>query len=173
MSVSRLAGRVVMLGLCLGLGLGLAACGFQPLYGTHQAGAPVSHELASVAVVEQTTRLGQLIRNELVSTLSTPGQQAPARYTLELRPRAAEEVTIQGFDTGVLRRSFRVDVDFRLLDADLASEVYAGRTFSQASYDRTGTPFANRQARIAAEERAAKEVGSDIATRLAAYFASR
>ena len=167
--MSRIAHRAGALWICLAL----AACGFQPLYSTRAAGPSVNGELASVAVLEQKTRLGQLIRNELISTMSPPGQEAPPRYALELLPRAAEEVTIQGFDTGVLRRSFQVDVDFRLLDADLAEVLYAGRTFSQASYDRTGTPFANRQARIAAEERAAREVGSDIATRLAAFFASR
>lgn len=160
-------------GVALVASLLLAACGFQPLYGTRHDGSSTSHALASVTIAEQSTRLGQLIRNELLSTMAPAGQQAGAAYTLELLPRAAEEVTIQAFDTGVLRRSFRVDVDFRLTDAGSGAELYTGRTFSQASYDRTGTPFANLQARTTAEERAAKEVGADIATRLAAFLAGR
>lgn len=151
----------------------LAACGFQPLYGSRPDGGSANAELASVSVAEQQTRLGQLIRNEIMSTISPPAHQGQPVYLLELAPGAAEEVAIRDFDTGVLRRSFRVEAAFRLTAAGTGAELYAGRTFSQASYDRTGTPFSDLQARISAEERAAGEVGADIATRLAAFFASR
>lgn len=153
--------------------LGVAACGFEPVYGTRLDGSSTSRELASVAVAQQSTRLGQLIRNELLSTIAPAGQQEAQAYVLELVPQAAEEVVIRDFDTGVLRRSFRVEAAFRLTEPGAGGELYAGRTFAQASYDRTSTPFADMRARIAAEERAAREVGADIATRLAAYFASR
>lgn len=163
----RLA-RLVILAACLVL----AACGFQPLYATRGGGpATTQAELASVTVAEQSSRLGQLVRNEILSTIAPVGQEAETRYVLELLPRAAEEVTIRAFDTGVLRRAIRVEVAFRLRRVGSGEELYAGRTFSQASYDRTDTPFADMQARITAEERAAKEVGTDIATRLAAFFA--
>lgn len=151
----------------------LAGCGFQPMYGTPAGGSSVSLELSSVSIAEQSTRLGQLIRNELLSTITPSGQTGDELYRLELMPQAVEEVSIRDFDTAVLRRSFRVEAAFRLTDAGSGAELYSGRTFSQASYDRTGTPFSNRQARIAAEERAAQVVGADIATRLAAFFASR
>jgi hypothetical protein len=48
----------------------------------------------------------------------------------------------------------------------------AGKTFSQVSYDRTTSDFSNVQAETNAMERAAKEIGNDIRTRLAAYFSS-
>lgn len=162
-------GRPVALAACLVL----AACGFQPIYGARDGGSPASQELASVAVAEQKTRLGQLIRNEVLSVIAPVGQQTAGRYVLELLPQPEEEVVIQAFDTDVLRRSFRVEAAFRLTEIGSGTELFAGRTFSQASYDRTGTPFSNMQARISAEERGAKEVGADIATRLAAFFASR
>lgn len=158
--------------LALAACLVLAGCGFQPLYGTRVAGSQTSAELASVSVAQQSSRLGQLIRNEILSTIAPVGQQMEPRYILELLPAAAEEVVIREFDTGVLRRSFRVEAAFRLVAA-AGPELYSGRTFAQASYDRTGTPFSDMQARISAEERAAREVGADISTRLAAFFAGR
>jgi LPS-assembly lipoprotein len=97
--------------------LGVAACGFEPVYGTRLDGSSTSRELASVAVVQQSTRLGQLIRNELLSTIAPAGQQEAQAYVLELLPQATEEVVIRDFDTGVLRRSFRVEAAFRLTDA--------------------------------------------------------
>lgn len=159
--------------LALAACLVLSACGYQPLYGPRVDGTSASHDLASVSVAEPSTRLGQLIRNEIVSTIAPAGQQAEPLYVLELAPHEAAEVTIRDFDTGVLRRSLRVEAAFRLSQTGADGDLYAGRTFSQASYDRTGTPFGDRQARIEAEERAAKEVGADIATRLAAFFSSR
>lgn len=165
--------RVLTLAISLAACLIVAACGFQPMYGIRADGTSATTELASVAVVEQSTRLGQLIRNEILSTIAPVGQQAAPQYVLDLLPRAAAEVMVRDFDTGVLRRSFKIEVAFRLRETGVDGDLYAGRTFSQAAYDRTDTPFADRQARIAAEERAAKVVGADISTRLAAYFASR
>lgn len=163
---------VLRLSNALILCLLLAACGFQPMYGARD-GSSAKRELASVAVAEQKTRLGQLIRNEVLSSIAPVGQEAPQRYVLEILPEPEDEVVIQAFDTDVLRRAYRVEAAFRLMEIGADSEVYSGRTFAQASYDRTGTPFSNLQARTSAQERAAKEVGADIATRLAAFFASR
>ncbi len=47
------------------------------------------------------------------------------------------------------------------------------KTFSQVSFDRTTADFSNLQAETDAMERAAREIGNDIRTRLAAYFATR
>ncbi len=163
---------LIRLSTALVLCLLLAACGFQPIYGARD-GSPAHRELASVAVAEQKTRLGQLIRNEVLSTIAPVGQEARQRYVLEILPEPADEVVIQAFDTDVLRRAYRVEAAFRLIEAGTGAELYSARTFAQASYDRTGTPFSNLQARTSAEERAAKEIGADIATRLAAFFASR
>ena len=53
--------------------LATAACGFKPLYGTSPVGEGVAVHLASIDIVEQKTRLGQLIRNDLLSSMSEPG----------------------------------------------------------------------------------------------------
>ena len=161
--------RSAVLAACLLLG----ACGFHPMYGARNDGSSADADLASVAVAEQKTRLGQLIRNEILSEIAPVGLESVGRYALEILPRPQDEVVIQEFDTDVLRRSIRVEAAFRLTEIGSGAELYSGRTFSLASYDRTGTPFSNLQARTSAEERAAKEVGADIATRLAAFFASR
>jgi hypothetical protein len=51
--------------------------------------------------------------------------------------------------------------------------VNSGKTFSAVSYDIIREPVADLQAESNATSRAAKEVASDIHTRLAAYMASR
>jgi len=153
--------------------LGLAGCGFTPLYGTTDAGSPVALKLASISVTEQDTRLGQLVRNEIVSGISPAGSAGGLAYRLELEARGSEELAISAIDTDTLRKHYRVNVSFVLYDASSGKPVYSGKTFSQVSYDRIDAPVANLQAQVNAQERAAAETGRDIRTRLAAFLSTQ
>jgi LPS-assembly lipoprotein len=160
-----------LVGLCL-LAL-LAGCGFQPLYGTSGlSGDSVSTKLASVAIPEQRTRVGQLIRNEILAAVAPAGTATTTVYRLDMTPKTSDDTAVEAQNTDVLRRSYRLNVSFALVESASGKQVYSGKTFSYVSYDRTGAPFANLQALANAEERAAQEAGLDIRTRLAAYFAT-
>jgi LPS-assembly lipoprotein len=157
--------------IALGIGFFASACGFQPLYGTSPAGSNVSTELSAIDIDEQDTRLGQLIRNDLLSSMSRPTAGA-SRYRLQLVALDGTKTMIQNENEDTRRFSYRINVAFRLIDRQTGKELSSGKTFSQVSYDRTTSGFANVQAETNAMERAAKEVGNDIRTRLAAYFAA-
>ena len=158
--------------ICIAVVLLLPACGFRPLYGTPGPdSASVSAKLAGVSIPEQSTRAGQLIRNAMLSAISPAGTSAPAAYRFDMAPKGSEQDSVEAQNTDVLRISYRLNVAFDLVDISTGKSVYSGKTFSYVSYDRTGTPFANQQARTNAEERAAQEVALDMRTRLAAYFA--
>lgn len=158
--------------LVVGLPLFLTACGFQPLYGDLDGTSPVVHKLASVEVVEQKSRVGQLIRNEIISGITPAGAAAGQSYRLEIAPKSSESSVIDGVNTESLRQQYRLNVDFTLYEGVSGRPIFNGKTFSQVSYDRVVSPVANLQARTNATERAAKEVGLDIRTRLAAYFST-
>jgi len=159
--------------ICFAVVLLLPACGFRPLYGTSGTdSASVSAKLAGVAIPEQSTRAGQLIRNAMLSAISPAGTYAPTTYRFDMTPKGSEQNSVEAQNTDVLRVSYRLNVSFDLVSMSSGKSVYSGKTFSYVSYDRTGTPFANQQARINAEERAAQEVALDMRTRLAAYFAN-
>jgi LPS-assembly lipoprotein len=153
--------------------LGLAGCGFSPLYGTTDAGSPVALKLASISVAEQDNRLGQLVRNEIVSGISPAGSAGSIAYRLELTAVGSENLAIGAVDTESLRKHYRVNVSFVLYDSSTDKPVYSGKTFSQVSYDRIDAPVANLQAQVDAQERAAAETGSDIRTRLAAFMSTQ
>ena len=155
--------------MTLAIGLSVSACGFQPLYGTSPAGSNVATELSAVAIDEQDTRLGQLIRNDLLSTMSGAGE---TRYRLQLMALDGTKTMIENDNEDTRRFNYRVNVAYRLIDRQTGQELNSGKTFSQVSYDRTTSDFSNVQAETNAMERAAKEVGNDIRTRLAAYFAA-
>lgn len=154
----------------------VAACGFRPLYGTSSdSAAPgVANDLAAVAIAEPTSRLSQLIRNDLLSRMRPAGTAEADRYRLDMDAKATEDKSIE--DPSDARRSrrstVRVMVSFALKDLSGGKTVYQGRTFSNVSYDDVSMSFNDMQARNSAIERAAHEIAVDIHTRLAAHFAS-
>lgn len=150
----------------------LGGCGFRPLYGGGGDSGSVKAALASITVPDPDTRLAQIIRNDLISTLRPPGNAAPQRYTLRVTSASQEDDSIETDTAVTVRKTVKVNVGFELLDGTSGPVVFSGKTFSQASYDRTGRSFADLQAQTNALERAAHEVSQDIRTRLAAHFAA-
>lgn len=150
----------------------LGACGFRPLYGTDGVSSGVAGDLASVAIPEPRSRLDQLIRNELLSTMRPAGTAAPDRYRLEIASNAIDDRSIEdSSDARSARRlTVRVVASFQLKDLSGGNVVYKGKTFSNVSYDDVGQSFSNMQARTNAVERGAREIALDIRTRVAAYF---
>jgi LPS-assembly lipoprotein len=162
--------RIALLPVLLALG----ACGFKPLYGTNSMSASVSTELASVAIADPTTRLSQLIRNDLLSAMRPAGTAEPDRYVLTIDAKSNLDRVLEDRPTGeTTRRAVRVNASFILKDSGTGKQVYTGKTFSNVSFDEVGHSFANLQAQTDAIERAAHEIALDIQTRLAAHFASR
>lgn len=166
--------RVLLRLAVIPLLLALAGCGFRPLYGTSSVSAGVASELAAIAVTEPTTRLSQLIRNDLLSTMRPAGQAGPDRYVLTIDAKSAVDKALEDKPTGMTtRRTVRVNASFVLKDSGTGKQIYSGKTFSHVSFDEVGHSFSNLQAQTDAVERAAHEISLDIRTRLAAHFASR
>ena len=150
----------------------LAGCGYRPLYGTAHEDRGVVASLASVSIPEADTRLGQIIRNDLLSAMRPVGTVAEDRYTLVLLTEFKKSAIIDKPLPDTTRKSAQVTVTYELTRRG-AGTVHSGKTFSQVSYDIVRQPFADMQAETNAIERAAHEVSQDIRTRLAAYFAAQ
>lgn len=152
--------------------LALSACGFQPLYATRDDGSSVSQQLAEVNVSPQTDRVGQLVRNEIVRSTRPAGTQAEDRFYLRFEARSNSQTLIDTADTVHRRLAYNLSTNFRLIDASTNKVIFSGRAFSRVPYDRLDASFSNVQARVNAEEQAAKQVGQEMRTRLAAFLAT-
>ena len=149
----------------------LAGCGYRPLYGSSSETAGVAATLSSVSIPEAEDRVGQLIRNDLLSSMRAgEGEQ---KYTLLLKPVVKRSGVIDKPQPNVTRDAITLAVSYELVERSSGTVVHTGKTFSNASFDIIRQPFADLQAETNATERAVHEVSSDIRTRLAAYFASR
>jgi LPS-assembly lipoprotein len=149
----------------LGSGLLLAGCNYRPLYGGGDS-SNAARGLSQIAVQEQKTRAGQLLRNELLSARlgSDPGN---ATYTLAI------DVTETGKANAgsTARVTYRMSANYRLVENGSGKQVDEGKSFSSVSFDTVSEPLADLQAENNARQRAARELGQDIKTRLAARFA--
>lgn len=144
----------------------------RPLYGTGGTdyGESVAVQLADIDIPEPQSRIEQLIRNDLISSMSVPGARGGGQYTLRLVP--VEQVQSAYIDqrSEISRKTYLLNVSYALIGKASGEILYQGKTFSQVSYDRITSEFANMQAKTNAQERAAGEVAQDIRVRLAAFF---
>jgi LPS-assembly lipoprotein len=164
-------GRRVFMMAGFGALTGLTGCGYRPLYGGSDGGVNVEAGLASVRIEEEPSRLGQLVRNELISTMGGDGSS----FTLKLDVSDGTSSIVTYPEPRTRRKAAAVEVQYRLFGADTRKSLTEGKVKSSVSYDltRDQQPIADRQARADAERRAAVEIAGDIRTRLAVYFSRR
>ena len=149
----------------------LAGCGYHPLYGSSATNPGVAGSLAAISIPEPSDRPGQLVRNELISSMqSGKGEE---RYMLNLTTTVGGLGVIQKEQPAVTRQAVMITTSYELVDRSTGTVLTKGSTFSRVPFDVVRQPFADLQAQTDATERAAKEIGADIRTRLAAYFAKQ
>lgn len=162
----------IAVGLAMGAVLGLAGCGFQPLYGTTASGSRLSEVMASVDITPIPGRLGQRIRNELIFENRGGGYAAPTKYTLDITVKESvidQLVRTTGEATGQV---YQVQATFSLKKVGNNEVVLQGRAISRAAYDRFQQTFANVRARYDAQDRVARTIAETIMVRLAAYLSN-
>lgn len=164
--MSRLATTLLMVAALV-----LAGCGYRPMYGSSATSPGVAGSLSSIAIAEPTDRTGQLIRNELISSMQTG--RGEDKYMLNLTTTLADNGVILDKQPSVGRQAILITTNYELIDRSNGKILTKGTTFARVPYDVVRQPFADMQAQKDATERAAREVGADIRTRLAAYFAKQ
>ena len=156
-------------------GLGLAGCGFQPLYGsntTTASGAKLSEAMASVDVTPIPGRVGQKVRNELIFANTGGGYGATPKYQLSIaiRERVIDQlVQITGDARGQV---YQLEASYKLVDKTSGQILHSGTAISRAPYSRYQEVFSNVRARYDAENRAARTVSESIKTQVTAFLAS-
>jgi LPS-assembly lipoprotein len=146
---------------------GLPGCAFRPLYGTNGPGEAVS--LSGVSVAEQQTRAGQLVRNQLMQSMTGDGP----RYLLKIAivDRQRGKSTLPG--TTTTRFELTLNGEYDLVDTRSGKTVATGRSFSTVPFDQVRQPIADLEARNSALDRAAIELANDIKLRVAVYFSKQ
>jgi LPS-assembly lipoprotein len=159
------------IGLLVCSALLLSGCGYRPLYGTKAEGKSVQTVLAGIAIEEQDSRAGQLVRNDLMSTM---GAAAGGNVLYQLKLEPVERTTLVSSLPGqkLQRKRYRLTTKYVLVDAASSKVVSEGASFSDVSFDTVREPVADLQAADNARDRATREVAEDIRLRLAAFISA-
>lgn len=150
---------------------GCGSSGFQPLYGSAGIGAQASQKLAEVDIVPIPGRVGQVIRNELIFQTTGGGAAIPPAYRLDIAIRETVTSTLVRVDGDAQSQIYNLDASFKLIRLSDKQVVLTGTSFGRAGFERFTSIFSNVRARQDAEDRAARTVGEDLKSRLAAYLA--
>lgn len=147
----------------------LGACGFQPLYGKHAAGS-APEEFAKIRVLPIKDRIGQMLRNHLLTALNPRGRSGNSQYRLETRVTESSSslgVRKTGFAT---RANLKVTADFSLRGRGGGKVLFKRISTITVSYNILDSDFATLSAKKDARARAVREISEDMRVRLGAYF---
>lgn len=156
-------------------GLGLAGCGFQPLYGsntTTASGTRLSEAMSTVDVKPIPGRVGQAVRNELIFSNTGGGAAPPPRYELKIALKERDIQQLVQVTGNAQGQVYQLQATYKLTDVATGKVIHEGNAISRAPYTRFQEVFANVRARYDAEDRAAKTVSESIKSQLAAYLAT-
>jgi len=159
--------------LALGAAVALAGCGIRPLYAPTAAGTTASAALAAVSIAPLDTRVGQVLRNELIFGFTGGGPAATPAYGLRLVLTSQEsELVIEQIENIPEANLVALTVTYTLTELATGDVLLTGATFANASFDYSTQRFANIRAERDAEDRAARRLASNILSRVATYFAT-
>lgn len=148
----------------------VAACGFQPLYGTRTNGQPVKDALASVEVMPIPERIGQQLRNALEQRLTRAGD-GPTRYRLHVRLDEDTEMLGMRKDATASRANLRVTATWSLTNGEAV--LHNGVSDSIVSYNLLSQQYPTVISEKDSRQRASQQLADDIARRVAVYFSGQ
>ena len=160
--------RTVVSAALMAAALGLAGCGFTPLYG-----APgVTSQLASVHVTTPPGRTGQLLREHLDDALARDKGAAP-QYRMDLALSETRYPRGVRVDNVATRYEYVLTAAYTLVSTATGGTAKVGRVRVEVTYDSADQPYASIAAQQDAQDRAAGEAARKIELELATWLAGK
>lgn len=148
----------------------LSGCGFQPLYGKGSAGYTIS-EFSRIQIQPIKDRAGQLLHNQLLTSLNTKGAPGNPLYLLDILTDEATSSLAVRKSAFATRANLKVTANFRLLSTKGNKPLFSGTSAITVSYNILDSDFATLSAEKDARKRAVREIAEDIRIQLGTYFA--
>ena len=158
--------RLLNLSVLAAASLGLAACGFTPLYGT----PGVTSSLSAIEVATPQGRTGELIREHLDDVLAR-NSNTPAAYRMSLSLGEQRYPRGVRVDNVATRYEYVLTAVYTLTPSEGAAKPKTGRVRVEVTYDSADQPYASVAAQQDAQDRAAEEAARKIQLELAVWLA--
>ena len=138
----------------------LAACGFEPVYGTSGSAEALSGQ---VGLAEPETREDYLLTQGIESRL---GRTAAPAYQLKTQVAVREDGLAVTADGQITRYNLVGAADYVLTDSATGDEIAKGRVDNFTGYSATGSTVATLAAERDARQRLMKTLADQIVDRL-------
>lgn len=148
------------------LALGLAACGFHPLYGRGGASPAL---MASIYVDPIPDRTGYELRNSLMDLFDS-GSSGSKKYRLKVQLSDQRKGIALQNDATITRYNYLLDADYQLFDST-GKLVTSGHQSTLTAYNVVSSPYATLAAQQDARKRAAQDLSQRIQLDLGVWFA--
>ena len=168
----KLEGRKLLIsGFCLLISALTSACGFHPLYASHNGDPGASRIFSSVYVEPIAEDAGYELRNSLIDLLDTTGRSSDSRYRLKITLNDQLQGAALQNDASITRYNYTLTADYVLTDGSTGNAVTHGEVSSLTAYNVVASPYATLVAQKDAQKRAGDELAERIRLDLSIYFA--
>lgn len=150
-------------------GATVAACGFRPLYGSHQA-AVNQATLSQVRIAPLPDRNGQLLYTHLTKAMHPRGGPRDPAWELAIDLREQTQNLGIRKDETATRANLILEAWFQLKDLRTGKVAFKGRSLITNSYNILQERFGTIASRSDARTRAIRELGDNISTRVAIFL---
>ncbi len=150
---------------------GLAACGFQPLYGERTDFA-IADKFAEIQVAPIADRVGQQLRNALIAQLYVRGRAERPSYRLNTVINETTSSLAVRKSTLATRANLKMTAQFNIQKIADGQQIMNASNTATVSYNILDSEFGTLMAEKNARERAVQQLANDIRSRLAAMFTS-
>ncbi|MDD9993385.1 MAG: LPS assembly lipoprotein LptE [Rhodospirillales bacterium] len=154
-------GKTPVLVLALSLVL-LAACSVEPLYGSRSSKAR-GGGVAAIEIAPIKDRVGHVVRNHLIDSLTPAGQPAHPDYRLTFAIEREKTPLLIQLDDHATRFNLTLRARFALADRD-GTVVYRDSARATGGYNVVESGFATVAAERDAAEEAARVLSEEILT---------
>lgn len=153
------------------LAIGLAGCGFSPMYAQNAPGSTNGRYLGPLTIDEIPGKAGFVFKAELEKLLQIEGGDGPSRH---LHVKVYEASGGLGFrvDESASRSDLFLTATYELTDEN-GKTLTSGTATSTASYDVPSSAYGEIAAQDDARERAAENLAVKIQSQLSLRLASR
>lgn len=150
----------------------VAGCGFHPLLASHEAGAPsIGSDLDGVRVATIDNRSGQVLRNDLMDTLTPQGEPEHPQYLLTVRleePLQNQNYAFQR-NNSVTNVNYTVIAYWSLLDKN-GAVLFSSTSSASELYAMSNSQYATTISAQNTRDQVVMEISQDIRNKLAQYF---
>ncbi len=148
----------------------LSGCGFKPIYGDRH-GQNVKLEFSAIKILLIKDRIGQQLHNQLLDKINPFGRPAKPKYSLSVKlTESKKELAVKKSELAT-RANLNFSARFNLARLRPTNKtLVTGTSEVVSSYNILSSDYATSVAEKDARRRAVRELGADIANRLAVYF---